>query len=74
MGCRARPPLPPSTFNTYLCGVKRLVQEFKSRVAERLHGVPRRDHCIALGVNDVAELLHQLQAVALYDAFVDFKL
>ena len=49
----------------HLTGVKRLVQELKPRMAERLHRMPRRHRHVGLGVYDVAVLLYHLQAVTL---------
>ena len=54
-----------SSASAHLAGVEWLVQELKARVRERLHGVTRRHDGVGLGVDDVAKLLHQLQAMAL---------
>ena len=42
------------------------MQVLEPRVAEGLHGVPRRNDGVGLGIDHVAELLHELQAMTLH--------
>ena len=51
--------------HTDLSRIERLVQVLEPGVAEWLHGVPRRHDGVGLGINHVAELLHELQTMAL---------